>query len=119
MKNPKFSIIIPIFNVANLLTRTIKSALNQSYANIEIICVDDCSVDESLAVAESFAHKDSRIKILRNSQNFGTFEARNIGARSASGEYLLFLDGDDFLHADTCLKCAEVLQNANGGGGFR
>lgn len=108
---PQFSIIIPMYNVEKFVARAIQSAVNQSYENIEIICVDDCGADKSVEIAKEFAMQNKRIKIIQNGENLGTFAARNNGAISASGEYLFFLDGDDYLHADTCLKCYKNLQN--------
>lgn len=116
----KFSIIIPMYNVEKFVAKAIESCINQSYENIEIICVDDCGVDKSIDVAKEFATKDKRVKIVQNKENLGTFATRNNGAISANGEYLFFLDADDYLHSDTCLKCYEILQdsakNTNGGG---
>lgn len=117
MQTIKFSIIIPFYNVAKFLSRSIKSAINQSYENIEIILVDDASTDNSVDIAKAFASQEKRIKILQNSQNLGPFDSRKNGALNASGDFLLFLDADDYLHKDTCLQCCEVLENANGGGG--
>ena len=113
---PKFSIIIPMYNVEQFIARAIESVANQSYKNIEIICVDGDSHDKSAEVAQKFALQDSRVQILQNKSNLGTFATRNNGALSAKGEYLLFLDADDYLHPDTCQKCYEILENANRGG---
>ncbi|MGX2972327.1 glycosyltransferase family 2 protein [Helicobacter sp. T3_23-1059] len=113
LQNPKFSIIIPMYNVEKFIARAIESAINQSYENIEIICVDDCGGDRSVEIAKDFALSDKRVKTLQNPQNLGTFATRNNGALSAKGEYLLFLDSDDYLHPDTCQKCYEMLENAN------
>lgn len=100
-----------MYNVEKFVARAIQSAVNQSYENIEIICVDDCGADKSVEIAKEFAMQDKRIKIIQNGENLGTFTTRNNGALNASGEYLFFLDGDDYLHIDTCLKCYEILQN--------
>lgn len=116
MQTPKFSIIIPMYNVEKFIALAIESVINQSYENIEIICVDDCGGDRSVEIAKEFALKDERVKILQNQSNLGTFATRNNGALNANGEYLLFLDGDDYFHKDTCQKCYEVLENANRGG---
>ncbi len=110
MQSPKFSIIVPMYNVEKYIARALESAINQSFKDIEIICVDDCGQDKSIEIAKEFAKKDERIKIVQNERNLGTFAARNNGALSAKGEYLLFLDSDDFLHKDTCLKCYELLK---------
>lgn len=109
-----------MYNVEKFVARAIESCINQSYENIEIICVDDCGADKSIDVAKEFLKQDKRIKIIQNKENLGTFETRNQGAISANGEYLFFLDADDYLHADTCKQCYEILQdstkNTNGGG---
>lgn len=117
MQTIKFSIIIPFYNTAEFLSRSIKSAINQSYENIEIILIDDGSKDNSYCIAKAFASQEKRIKILQNTQNLGPFDSRKNGALNASGNFLLFLDSDDYLHKDTCLQCYEVLENANRGGG--
>lgn len=100
----RFSIIISIFNAQKFVAKALQSAINQSYENIEIICVDDASKDKSVEIAKEFAMSDSRIKILQNPQNLGTFATRNIGALNAKGEYLLFLDADDTLELNACEK---------------
>lgn len=99
MQSPKFSIIVPMYNVEKFIARALESAINQSFKDIEIICVDDCGQDKSIEIAKEFAKKDKRIKIVQNERNLGTFATRNNGALSAKGEYLLFLDSDDFLHS--------------------
>lgn len=113
---PKFSIIIPMYNVEQFIARAIESVANQSYENIEIICVDDCGSDRSVEIAKEFAVKDSRVKIVQNKENLKLYLARVNGVQHATGEYILNLDGDDYLHPDTCQKCYEILENANRGG---
>ena len=110
MQNPKFSIIIPMYNVEKFIARTLESAINQSFKDIEIICVDDCGQDKSIEIAKEFAKKDERIKIVQNEENLKLYLARANGVKHAQGEYILNLDGDDFLHKDTCLKCYEILE---------
>ena len=114
---PKFSIIIPMYNVEQFIARAIESVANQSYENIEIICVDDCGSDRSVEIAKEFAYKDSRVKIVQNKENLKLYLARVNGVQHATSEYILNLDGDDYLHPDTCQKCYEILENANRGGG--
>ena len=116
MQLPKFSIIIPMYNVEKFIARAIQSAINQSYKNLEIICVDDCGMDKGVEIAKKFATQDKCVKIIQNKENLGTFATRNNGASNANGEYLFFLDADDYLHPDTCLKCYETLcDNARNG----
>lgn len=110
MQSPKFSIIVPMYNVENFIARALESAINQSFKDIEIICVDDCGQDKSIEIAKEFAKKDERIKIVQNEENLKLYLARANGVKHAQGEYILNLDSDDFLHKDTCLKCYEILE---------
>lgn len=95
------SVIIPIYNVEKYLEKCLMSVINQTYKNLEIICVYDISQDKSLAITENFAQKDSRIKIIKN-EELGLGGARNTGTKHATGEYILFVDSDDFLEKDLC-----------------
>lgn len=94
---PKVSIIIPFFNAQDFLASSVESCLAQSLKDIEIILVDDKSTDLSLQIAQDLARSDSRIRIIPHARNLGTFLARKSGVDSAKGEFLLFLDADDFL----------------------
>lgn len=96
----KFSIIIPIFNRESYIKATIESVINQSYRELEIICVDDYSSDNSLDILKSYAEKDSRIKIVLHKENKGPHIARKTGVQNASGDYILFLDCDDAFSLD-------------------
>lgn len=99
----KISIIIPIYNLEQFLSKALESCINQTYKNIEIICINDGSTDNSLNLLKEFKNKDNRIKII-NQVNKGVSIARNVGMKYASGKYLLFLDGDDYLDLQTCEK---------------
>lgn len=99
---PKVSIIIPIFNAQGFLHRAVESCLAQSLKDIEIILVDDKSADLSLQMAREFSKADSRVRVLANPRNLGTFLARANGAKIARGEFLLFLDADDYLSKNAC-----------------
>lgn len=94
-----FSIIIPVYNVEKYIHACLESVLDQSYPDWEAICVDDGSTDRSHAILEEFAAKDNRIIIVSQS-NAGTAAARNTGLRSAKGEYIFFLDSDDWLESN-------------------
>ena len=107
----KISIIIPVYNVEKYLGNCLDSIINQTYSNIEIICVDDCSTDNSLSILHSYAAVDQRIKIIAKEKNEGTLAARKSGVLSASGQYLTFVDDDDYLERDACEKIIELLQN--------
>lgn len=92
---PKFSVIIPVYNVENYIEKSIESVLNQNINDIEIILVDDGSSDKSSEICDKYSKKDLRIKVIHK-VNEGLSEARNTGIKNSNGEYLLFLDGDDF-----------------------
>lgn len=95
-ENPAISVIIPIYNTAEYLAACLDSVLQQSFLQIEVICVDDGSTDASLAVAEHLGGKDSRITILTQ-KHFGVSVARNNGLSIARGKYVYFIDSDDIL----------------------
>lgn len=94
------SVIIPIYNIKDYIVRCLNSITNQTYTNLEILAVDDGSPDESGVIAEEFAEKDNRIKVIHR-ENGGLSEARNAGLNCATGEYVFFLDGDDWLDEHT------------------
>ncbi len=97
------SVIIPVYNKEDYLNKCIQSVLDQSLSNMEIICIDDGSVDNSYKIIRKYATNDNRIKIIRQS-NKGVSNARNIGIRSALGKYIAFMDADDFYVDNTALK---------------
>lgn len=92
---PTVSIITPAFNAAHLISQTIESAQSQTFTDWEMLIVDDCSTDDTCNVVNSYAVSDSRIKLIRQSNNCGPAMARNIGLKAASGRYVAFLDSDD------------------------
>ena len=96
---PKVSIIIPVFNVENYLERCLKSIINQTFKDIEIIIINDGSTDKSLEICKKFAESDKRI-ILISQKNKGVSAARNTGINIATGKYLSFVDSDDFITPD-------------------
>ena len=93
---PLISVIVPVYNVKEYLERCALSILNQTYKNIEVILVDDGSADGSGELAEEIAKRDSRIKVIRKA-NGGVSSARNAGLDAATGEYIGFVDGDDYV----------------------
>ena len=93
---PKISVIIPIYNSEKYLEECLDSILNQTLKDIEIICVDDGSTDNSLTILENYAQRDKRIQIF-SQQNLHAGIARNHGLEKASGEYVHFMDSDDLL----------------------
>ncbi len=107
------SIIIPIYNVEDYIRECLDSVISQSYQNLEIICVDDCGTDNSMNIVEAYANKDCRIKIIRNEINKGLPQARNSGMDFAKGEYLFFLDSDDYLKSNIIEKMYEKICQTN------
>lgn len=92
--NPKISIIVPVYNVEQYLPRCIDSILNQSFADFELLLIDDGSKDKSGTICDEYAAKDSRIRVFHK-KNGGVSSARNTGLDNARGEWLSFIDGDD------------------------
>lgn len=98
---PLLSIIVPVYNTAPFLRNCMDSLCNQTYSNLEIICIDDGSVDNSLSILMEYAEKDNRIKVF-SQRNKGAAAARNKGILEATGEWVTGVDSDDFLDLDTC-----------------
>ncbi|MBE6679129.1 MAG: glycosyltransferase family 2 protein [Ruminococcaceae bacterium] len=110
MNNPKVSVVVPVYNVEKYLERCVLSIVNQTYKNIEIILVDDGSPDSCPAMCDSFAAHDERI-IAVHKQNAGLGMARNTGMEHASGDYIMFVDSDDYIDITAVEKCvAEILK---------
>ena len=111
--NPKISIIIPMYNVEKYLKQSLDSAINQTLKDIEIIIIDDCSTDNSLALAQDYAKNDKRIVVLSQEFNQGQGIARNKALDIASGEYIMFLDPDDWFEIDACEKAYNQISTNN------
>ncbi len=94
---PVFSVVVPVYNAERYLNKTLQSILDQDFPDFELILVDDRSTDGSLSVLKVFAEKDARIIVLNNDMNRGAAEARNRGIDIARGEYLCFVDADDYI----------------------
>lgn len=97
---PKVSVIIPVYNVEKYLRKCLDSIINQTLKDIEIICVNDCSPDNSLDILKEYTSKDNRIKIINFEENEGVSVARNTGIESANGDYISFIDPDDYIDTD-------------------
>lgn len=107
MRKGVISVVLPIFNVEKYLNRSIESVVNQSYRNLEIILVDDGSPDKCPEMCDEWAKKDSRIKVVHK-KNAGLGYARNTGIENATGEYICFLDSDDYIALDTLEKACRL-----------
>lgn len=103
MRKGVVSVVLPIYNVEKYLNRCVKSVVNQSYKNLEIILVDDGSPDNCPELCEDWAKKDSRIKVVHK-ENAGLGYARNTGIENATGEYICFFDSDDYIALDAIEK---------------
>ena len=99
-KRPKVSIIIPVYNTERYLPQCLDSIINQTLRELEIICVNDGSSDNSLSILNNYRNKDNRIKII-NKGNRGVSAARNEGIKAARGEYITFVDSDDYVDLST------------------
>lgn len=112
MREPLCSIIVPIYNVEALLPRCIDSLIGQQYQNIEIILVNDGSTDSSEVVCREYLNRDSRIKLI-NKENGGLSSARNAGLKLSKGEYIFFVDSDDYVTSDFCSVGVDGFLNHN------
>lgn len=109
----KLSIIIPVYNVEKYIEECIKSIINQTYKDLEIICIDDCGNDNSISIVEKYKEKDSRINIIKNSKNMGLGYSRNIGVKYATGKYIACIDSDDYIDNTMFEKCVDILEKLN------
>lgn len=112
MNNEIISIIVPVYNTEKFLPECLMSIVNQTYKNIEVICIDDDSSDKSMKILNEFAKKDKRIKVIHK-DNEGVSAARNIGLELAKGEYILFVDSDDWIEKITCEEAIKKITEEN------
>lgn len=105
----EISVIIPVYNIQQHLRECLDSVLGQSYPHLQVICVDDGSTDESPAILAQYAQKDNRVQVIRQ-QNAGPGAARNTGLEAATGEYVIFLDSDDWFEPDFLEKMVDTAQ---------
>lgn len=112
LENILFSIIVPIFNSSHYIDRCLNSLRNQTYSHIEIICVNDGSTDDSLERIQHYVSLDERV-IVFSQVNQGVSSARNHGLDFASGDYILFVDSDDWLELDSCNQIAKVIHETD------
>jgi len=106
------SIIVPVYNVEKYLKQCIETIQSQTYKNLEIILVDDGSPDNSGKICDEYAEQDSRIKVIHK-ENGGVSSARNLGLEKATGEFIAFIDADDYISADYCEKLLTTLKQEN------
>lgn len=106
---PKFSVIVPVYNSAAFLNEALDSVLGQQYENMEVVCVDDGSADGSPEILRQYAVRDSRIKVYSNMKNLGIGENRNRALKLAAGEWLLFMDCDDWYEPGLLTHLADII----------
>ena len=112
MTNQLVSIVMPIYNAENYLKDSIESLINQKYKNLEIICVDDGSTDDSLRILENYKRNDDRIKIIKQKNQFAGV-ARNNGLNNANGKYIMFLDSDDIFEKNMIYNLVNKAEKYN------
>ena len=100
----KISVIIPVYGVEKYLNKCIDSILTQTFTDFECILIDDCSKDNCPEICDKYAQKDKRIKIIHNKKNIGSSLSRKIGLEHSSGEYILYIDADDYVEIDILEK---------------
>ncbi len=111
MQSPLFSIVVPIYKVEKYLERCVSALTNQTEKNIEILLVDDGSPDSCPGMCDSFAEKDNRIVVIHK-PNGGLSDARNEGIRKARGQYVMFVDSDDYIDLDACERMARFVKDS-------
>jgi len=112
MKQPLLSIVLPVYNTAKYLEQCIDSILSQTFKDFELLAIDDCSTDNSLQILRQYEQKDSRVQIFRAINRGGQAKARNSVIEQARGEYIGFVDSDDYLEASMYERMlAEAIEN--------
>lgn len=99
MNKPLLSIIVPCYNVASFLPRCIESLIKQTYVNVEILLIDDGSTDDTPILCDQYAKVDSRVKVIHQ-ENHGSSASREIGLKHIKGDFVTFVDADDWVHPD-------------------
>lgn len=110
--NEKITVIVPIYNIEQYLPRCLESIMQQTYQNLEIICVDDGSTDNCPHICDVYADKDARVKVIHK-ENKGLAEARNTGLDMATAEYVMHVDGDDYIHSQMIEELMDSLAETN------
>ena len=112
MNEPKISVIVPVYKVEKYLRKCVDSIINQTYQNLEIILVDDGSPDNCPAICDEYAAKDSRVRVIHK-ENGGLGDARNAGLDACTGEYIGFVDSDDWIDANMYSDMATMMEEKN------
>ena len=111
--NPFFTVIIPVYNRASIIEKTIQSVLQQEITDFELILIDDGSTDESLKILKNEERSDERIKVIALDENQGRCFARNTGLENANGQWICYLDSDDIYYPNHLSAMAEMIKTNN------
>lgn len=109
-KQPLVSVLMTVYNREQYLSEAIESVIVSSYRNLELIIVDDCSIDNSVSIAKEYAQKDDRIKVYINEKNLGDYPNRNKAISYAAGKYVMFCDSDDKLLSEGMSKIVDLAE---------
>ena len=112
MHNTKISVIVPVYNVERYIHECIDSILNQTFKEFELILIDNGSIDNSGKICDDYGKRDNRIKVI-HTENVGVSVARNIGLKAAIGEYIMFIDSDDYIEKCTLMNSYSIAQMYN------
>ena len=110
IKKPKVSVIVPVYNVEKYIKQALDSLVNQSLYDIEFICINDCTPDKSFEIVREYAAKDNRFVLIEQKTNQGQGIARNVGLEIAKGDYIMFLDSDDWFELDACEQAYNLIK---------
>ena len=106
------SIIVPVYNAENWLKKCVDSIINQTYKDIEILLINDGSKDRSIDILKEYEKKDSRIRVF-DKQNEGVSKTRNLGIKEAKGEFIQFVDCDDYIEENMCETMLHLISNSD------
>src|SRR5690348_2695793 len=109
----KFSVVIPTYNRAKFIVNTLESVFSQSYKNYEVIVVDNCSTDDTVAVLQPLID-EKKIRFIQHEKNYERAYSRNTGIENATGDFLTFLDSDDFMYPENLADAADFIQKNPG-----
>ena len=112
-KTPYLSVIMPVYNAELYIEQAIGSILNQTFKDLELICINDCSKDKSLEIMLKLSKSDDRLIVVDSPENVGAGQARNLGILKAKGKYITFIDADDEIDSDLYRKAVCITQNNN------
>ena len=110
----KVSVLVAVYNAASYLDQCLNSLLKQAHEDIQIICIDDCSTDDSLSILNHYSQQDERVEVIHLDENHGQAHARNVGLFYATGEYTCMLDADDWFSCDALEKAVDAFDASPG-----